>query len=658
MRLLSSALAVLLLLGLLTWLLLRGIDTNAPAHAVTLKAFDDFALAEASLHRDVLQARAGLLRNYDHLVAAEEAMNNAVTRLRSHTQMQGLDAGPIERLSATVADQQNATEQFKSVNALLQNSLSYVGMLSTSSAFSARDAQLAAAAGALAAAVLYVSRDPSPDAVKALQERIDRFAAQAPDTGPDTEAAQALLSHARLLRQIIPAADETLRKIVAAPSAQPLEDVRALLSAHRTEVEATAQQFRLLLYVASLLLLGLLTYVGLQLRGRAIAFETERARLMTRIERSRRMQTVGSLASGIAHNFNNIISAILGYSEMLEARLARGVGPAKHLDEIRQAAERGRDLVDNILTFGRRRDAHARPVQVRALLAESASLLRASLPGDVELIVGDVAVDAVVSGEPAQLQQIILNLCFNAAQAVQGGGRVSVTVERCEVGAARPTSHGELAPGRYVCLAVGDNGRGFDERVARRLFEPFFTTRLAGTGLGLATVREIVHDHDGAMHVESRPGHGSRFEAWLPAATAEAMAEDGPRPPPLGSGETVLVVQSDIDRLALDEEMLAALGYEPVGFEHATDAIAACRAAPDRFDAIVVSHASHGAAGLELAHALHRVAPRRPVLLATASTIDVRTNVLAEAGISELLSRPLVSTELAAALARCVRPGV
>ena len=658
MKLLSSGLAVLLLLGLLTWLLLRGIDTNAPAYAVTLKAFDDFALAEASLHRDVLQARAGLLRNYDSLVVAEEAMNNAIARLRSHAQAQGLDVGPIERLSATIAGQQGSTEQFKSVNALLQNSLSYVGMLSTSSAFGARNAQLAAAAGALAAAVLYVSRDPSPDAVKALQERIDRFAAQAPDAGPDAEAVGALLSHAGLLHQIIPAADETLRAIVAAPSAQPLQDIRALFSARRIEVEATAQRFRLLLYVASLLLLGVLAHLGLLLRGRAIAFESERARLMTRIERSRRMQTVGSLASGIAHNFNNIISAILGYSEMLETRLARGAGPAKHLDEIRQAAERGRDLVDNILTFGRRRDAHARPVQVRALLAEAASLLRASLPGDVELIVGDVAADAAVSGEPAQLQQIILNLCANAAQAMQGGGRVVVTAERREVVAARATSHGELTPGRYVCLAVCDNGRGFDERVARRLFEPFFTTRLAGTGLGLATVREFVRDHDGAMHVESNPGHGSRFEAWLRAATAEAMAEDGPRPPPLGSGETVLVVQSDVDRLPLDEEMLAALGYEPVGFERAADAVAACRAAPDRFDAIVVSHASHGAAELDLAHALHRAAPCRPLLLATAPTIEVRTDALAEAGISELLSRPLVSAELAAALARCLRPGV
>jgi CheY-like chemotaxis protein len=212
-------------------------------------------------------------------------------------------------------------------------------------------------------------------------------------------------------------------------------------------------------------------------------------------------------------------------------------------------------------------------------------------------------------------------------------------------------THGELAPGRYVCLAVIDSGHGFDESVARRLFEPFFTTRLAGTGLGLATVHEIVRDHDGAMNVQSAPGHGSRFEAWLPAAAA-TTAGVGPAMLPLGRGETVLIVEGERERLLYEEEMLAALGYEPVGFERAAEAIAACRLAPDRFDIILVSHASQTA--VDIAHALHEVAPRQPMLLATASTIDVRVDALAEAGISELLRRPLVSTELAAALARCL----
>src|SRR5262249_14486728 len=150
-----------------------------------------------------------------------------------------------------------------------------------------------------------------------------------------------------------------------------------------------------------------------------------------------------------------------------------------------------------------------------------------------------------------------------------------VTAQQRELAASFQVSHGELVPGRYVCVAVTDSGRGFDESVARRLFEPFFTTRLAGTGLGLATVHEIVRDHDGAMNVQSKPGHGSRFEVWLPASVADG-AVVGPGTLPLGRGETVLVVESERERLLYDEEMLAALGYEPVGFERAADAITAC----------------------------------------------------------------------------------
>jgi hypothetical protein len=271
MRLWPGAIGVPLLLALLTWLLVRGIDTNAPAHAVTLQALDDFALAEASLHRDVLQARAGLLRDYDALANAVEAMEDAVERLRSRARAEGLDPGPADRLAAAVAEQEELTERFKSSNALLQNSLSYVGLLSTSAAFGPQDAQLAPAAGALAAATLHLTLDTSPDAVEALQERIERFAAQAPADGPGSDAAQALLAHARLLHDLLPTVDETLKALVAVPNPRPLEEIQGMFSNRRSAVEAMAQRFQLLLYLVSLLLLIMLVRLGLRLRARALA---------------------------------------------------------------------------------------------------------------------------------------------------------------------------------------------------------------------------------------------------------------------------------------------------------------------------------------------------------------------------------------------------
>ena len=156
--------------------------------------------------------------------------------------------------------------------------------------------------------------------------------------------------------------------------------------------------------------------------------------------------------------------------------------------------------------------------------------------------------DIAVSGEPAQLQQIILNLCTNAAQAMEGRGCIRVTARQEELAGECRMSDGELAPGRYACIAVSDDGRGFDEHVARRMFEPFFTTRLAGTGLGLATVREIVCDHDGAINVQSKPGHGSCFEVWLPATAAGSVAHGRTALLPLGGGETVLIVENERER--------------------------------------------------------------------------------------------------------------
>jgi signal transduction histidine kinase len=813
MRVLIGAAGVLSLIVLLTWLTLRGIDTNATTYTMALKAYDDYELAEASLHRDVLQARAGLLRDYDPLVQSSKAMESAATRLRSYAQTEGLDMSPLNRLAEAAAKEEELTERFKRENALLQNSLTYASLVSTSPEFGTGNAKFGSSASALAAAILQLTRNTSPESVQALRRRINEFAGQSLPIAPEAEAVKALRAHARLLADLLPASDETLKSLIAAPSRQALDETRALFAQFQTTLEEAARRFRLLLYFTSLALLAMLVRLILRLRTRALerqrraalehviaenstrlissppaetearlsqvlgelcqalgaerayavldeaparaitasangstyppgwpaqalklyeelsvtapiikiydtaglpagaaketlaaagvcswacvplilprgikgimgfdAFqptgdrifplsvmrlagdavanaiarehlEQERARLSAHLERARRMQFIGSLASGVAHNFNNIIGAVLGYAEMTKPLLTPGSKPAKHIEEIQQAAERGRDLIDNILTFGRRHEANVRQVQVPRLIEEAASLLRVSLPSGIELLIEEVPAGVTVWGEPAQLQQVLLNLCTNAMQSIESRGTIRVITEKKELIAPLTLSHGALAAGKYLCLVVTDTGRGIDETVARRLFQPFFTTRAGGTGLGLATVREIVHEHHGALNVKSEIGRGSRFEVWLPIAAAESS------PPPslrLGRGQTVMIVECQRERLLRDEEMLAALGYEPAGFERPGDAIAACRSEPGRFDVFLVSLVP-GTDVLSLTRELHKIAPALPLLLAAEPTSEVTAGALADAGVSEIVQRPLMSDELAAALARCLR---
>jgi PleD family two-component response regulator len=198
---------------------------------------------------------------------------------------------------------------------------------------------------------------------------------------------------------------------------------------------------------------------------------------------------------------------------------------------------------------------------------------------------------------------------------------------------------------------VRDTGRGMDKLTLARLFEPFFTTRPTGNGLGLATVHEIVRDHTGAMNVEST-GEGSRFEVWLPCLATATPGLDAPVRP-LGFGETVLIAASDSARLLRDEEILAALGYEPVGFTAADAALAACRAAPERFDVLIVGHLGSTKSSLELAAALHEAAPHLPIVLATKSTDEIKINSLMFSGIADVVHWPIVTAEIAAALNRC-----
>jgi signal transduction histidine kinase len=378
----------------------------------------------------------------------------------------------------------------------------------------------------------------------------------------------------------------------------------------------------------------------------------ERARLENSLRRARRMETVGALTSGIAHNFNNIVGTILGYTEMAETQAPRGPTEG-YLQAIRQAGARASQLIDQILAFGRVREAVGVPVSLQHLLHETASMLRVVMPEGARLRVDPIPEEAVVSGEATQLQQVLINLCNNAVHAMHGAGTVRVTVTVHRISKGRTLSHGHLSARAYVCIGIRDSGHGISASTQERLFEPFFTTREAGNGLGLAMVRTIVREHSGGLNVESALGEGSLFEVWLPQAEASVPILDGPEAPSVsrGQGEAILLLNDDPDHLLRDEEIIAALGYEVIGFTAVEDAVLACLREPGRFDAVVISHSSRLSSALDLSARLRETAPHLPVLLAAAADA-LDSDALASAGVSELIAGPITSAAFASALRR------
>jgi signal transduction histidine kinase len=390
-----------------------------------------------------------------------------------------------------------------------------------------------------------------------------------------------------------------------------------------------------------------------------IVLEQEKERLQASLQQARRMETIGAFASGIAHNFNNIVGAILGYTEMADARVRSGGGQTSSLAEIRRAGERARELVDQILTFGRRGEGRRERICIKALVAETKSLLAASLPSHVGITVSETSEVTVVSAEPAQLQQVILNVCNNGAQAMDQPGLIELQIGVREVTDVLRIGRIGIGPGRFITISISDPGRGMDEAMLERIFEPFFTTRSDGNGLGLATVREIVQEHDGAVEVQSAPGAGTRFDIWLPAVSSNEpiSARYAPGVAGRGAGETVLVLETERERLLRHEEILAALGYEPVGFTELHEARQAY-ALQARFDVALVCHQPGATLALDFATALHEIAPNLPIILATPSARYLDAPMLAGSGIREVIHHPLASVELASALSRCLAASV
>lgn len=405
--------------------------------------------------------------------------------------------------------------------------------------------------------------------------------------------------------------------------------------------------------IRTLLLTALvvLTILGLlrQLR-RLEAGEAEKAALVARLHKAQRLEAMGTLAGGIAHDFNNILGAILGYGELAQQSAPDGSELRRYIDRVMQAGARARVLVRRILDFSRSGVVERMPVQVQAIVEEALAMLRSTLPDDVKIDAQLTAGTAAVIGDATQLHQVVMNLCVNAAQAIGEKGNIRVSLDRRTVESPRPAMHREPAAGNYVQLVVADTGSGMSPEVLHRVFDPFFTTKKVGegTGLGLSMVHGIVTDLEGAIDIESSPGEGTKVSVWLPiSGELEAQAQRPEPDWPRGNGEVVMVVDDEPQLVELAEELLAQLGYEPVGFANGERALAAFEADPSRFDAVVTDEAMPGLTGSELAMRLLALRPALPVLLVSGNVDMAMEQQARDAGSTQVLRKPLALGELA-----------
>ncbi len=362
--------------------------------------------------------------------------------------------------------------------------------------------------------------------------------------------------------------------------------------------------------------------------------------------RREKLAALGQLAGGVGHDFNNVLTPIIGFSELLMDQFSTDSQEYSHLKVILGSAKRAADLVSQILIFGRESEEKKVECQLNSIVDEVVKLIRVTLP--VTITIHERIEDAnLVLADATQMHQVLMNLCINAGQAMPEGGELEISLENVELDNVA-CYLGEGLSGPHVRISVADTGVGMDENTLAHLFEPFFTTKDVGkgTGLGLSTVLGIVVKHGGGICVSSQPGKGSTFEVLLPAVETAEGEPIVSQIPDLGGTESILFVDDEETITHLGREMLQRMGYRVAALTSSMEALELFKADPDRFDLVITDQTMPDLTGANLSQQLREIRHDIPIILCTGFSDTVTRDVANDLGINEFVYKPLGKKEL------------
>lgn len=365
---------------------------------------------------------------------------------------------------------------------------------------------------------------------------------------------------------------------------------------------------------------------------------------------AQKMESIGRLTSGVAHDFNNILTVIVGYCEMAMTRADAGLPMAGELEEIHKAALRSADIVHQLRTFSRNQPIAPKPIDLNETVTGMLTMLQRSIGDDIELIWVPEKDLPIIKMDPSQLDQILVNLCVNARDAVHGSGTITLRTRSVDLDASFCAEREGIVPGRYVVVQVIDTGCGIAEELRNQIFEPFFTTKGSlGTGLGLSTVYGIVKQNNGYVDVHGEPGKGTTFLVYLPVydngpVTVEVKERNVPS---LGFGETILLVEDDSSVLALGQFMLESLGYRVLTATTPGEAMQLAEHNGTGFDLLVTDLVLPVMSGKELADRLVGRYPGLKVVFMSACPVEAAGHDLGLGDDVCFLQKPFSLTTMA-----------